>query len=193
MPVLPSMLSEQAQQQLLDAAEQVLRQRLQDQTLLPAERSLLPALLQTGCCFVTLHRDNNLRGCIGAVDPYQALVDDVVEHTQAAAFHDPRFSPLQASELQGLELEISVLLPPQRLEVTCEQELLQALVPGEDGLILTDGLRRAVFLPQVWQQLPQAEQFVGYLKRKGGWRDAEWPAAMQASRFAVQAFKRQLD
>lgn len=84
-----------------------------------------------------------------------------------AAFQDPRFAPLREHELTGLEVEHSILSTPQVIEhCQTQQDLLDSLVPFEDGLIISDGLRRATFLPSVWSQLPDESRFVEHLMLK---------------------------
>ena len=130
--------------------------------------SFEPALQCVLASFVTLERDGHLRGCIGALEARQPLVADVAEHAFAAAFRDPRFSPMAAEELAGLDIHISVLSPSERLPIEDEEELLGVLRPGIDGLIISDGVHRATFLPSVWASLPEPRDFVAHLKRKAG-------------------------
>ena len=107
-------------------------------------------LIQPAATFVTLHHNESLRGCIGSLQAYRSLVEDIAGNAYSAAFQDPRFSPLKEAELAGLEVEHSVLSAPQEIEdCQTKQELLESLVPFEDGLIISDGLRRATFLPSV--------------------------------------------
>ncbi len=137
------------------------------------------ALQQQRASFVTLTQQKLLRGCIGHLQAYQPLVIDVVENAFSAAFNDPRFPALGADELEKTQIEISVLSIPQALEVENEQQLIQKLNPGKDGLILEDGLYRATFLPSVWEQLPRAEEFVEALKSKAGMPSGYWSNSMQ--------------
>ncbi len=147
-----------------------------------------PALRKPGAVFVTLHRHGELRGCIGSLEAERPLVDDVARHAWDAAFADPRFPPLTAAELDGLTLSISQLSPPEALTVRDEADLLQRLRPGRDGLILSDGRRRATFLPSVWNQLPRAREFLRQLKRKGGWPADHWSPDMNVWRYTVDEF-----
>ncbi|MDD5368661.1 MAG: AmmeMemoRadiSam system protein A [Anaerolineaceae bacterium] len=122
-----------------------------------------PHLREPGATFVTLTEDGELRGCVGALEAYQSLVEDVVEHAAAAAFHDYRFPPLQECELPLIHIEISVLSPPVLLEYTTPDDLMEKLRPGVDGVLLLDGFRRSTFLPQVWQMLPTPDRFMEHL------------------------------
>lgn len=133
----------------------------------PAEFS--PRLFEPGATFITLYDENgDLRGCIGALEAYQPLVEDVREHAAAAAMLDYRFPPVRPEEVPGLRIEISRLTPPQPLEYQTPAELIERLRPGIDGVILRDGPQRATFLPQVWQKLPDPHEFLSHLCLKMG-------------------------
>jgi hypothetical protein len=132
------------------------------------ETSLTPALRAEGASFVTLTVRGNLRGCIGALEPYQPLAEDVREHAVAAALEDYRFPRVQESELAGIEIEVSRLTVPVLLKYTDADDLLAKLHPGKDGVILRDGFRRATFLPQVWEKIPDPVEFLANLCYKMG-------------------------
>ncbi|MEI6289798.1 MAG: AmmeMemoRadiSam system protein A [Chloroflexota bacterium] len=138
------------------------------------EKMLTPALLQKGASFVTLTISGQLRGCIGSLEPYQALYQDVCEHAIAAALHDYRFSPVRPSELPRILVEVSYLTLPKTLIYQDPQDLLNLLQPGQDGVILRDGSRRATFLPQVWSQIPSKEEFLDHLCAKMGEPSKLW-------------------
>lgn len=127
-----------------------------------------PRLRADGASFVTLMQGNELRGCIGTLEAHQPLVQDVCEHAVAAALEDFRFSPVQEDELAGITIEISVLSEPRVLDYQNPEELIKTLQPGVDGVVIRDGLRRATFLPQVWEKLPQPEEFLDHLCLKMG-------------------------
>jgi AmmeMemoRadiSam system protein A len=129
---------------------------------------LSPILLQPGASFVTLTQNGQLRGCIGALEAYQPLVDDVCEHALAAAVNDYRFAPVHPGEIESLQIEISRLTKPQILEYTQPEDLPNRLTPQVDGVILQDGFRRATFLPQVWEKLPGPAEFLAQLCQKMG-------------------------
>ncbi len=136
--------------------------------------SLPPRLREQGASFVTLTIGGNLRGCIGALEPYQPLAEDVCEHAVAAALQDFRFPPVQSNELPHIEIEISRLTLPVPLDYTTPEDLLAKLRPGIDGVILRDGFRRATFLPQVWQKLPDPADFLDNLCYKMGASPRLW-------------------
>lgn len=138
--------------------------------------------------FVTLERHGNLRGCIGTLEAVRPLVEDVAHNAFAAAFSDPRFPPLVAAELEGLELHISILSPAEPLSFTSETDLLRQLRPGEDGLILSDRGRRGTFLPSVWESLPTPAQFLHHLKAKAGLPPAYWSDTLQVQRYTTESF-----
>jgi AmmeMemoRadiSam system protein A len=127
-----------------------------------------------GASFVTLTRRGNLRGCIGALEPYQSLAEDVREHAVAAAMDDYRFPPVQPEELSEISIEISRLTIPTPVEYNSPEELIQRLRPGKDGVILHDGIRRATFLPQVWEKIPDTGLFLSQLCMKMGSPPDAW-------------------
>lgn len=131
-------------------------------------------LREPGASFVTLTKHGDLRGCVGALEAYQPLVEDVREHAVAAALQDYRFSPVSPEEIPELIIEISRLTSPELLEYDESEELLARLRPNIDGVILREGMRRATFLPQVWQKLPEPAQFLGHLCLKMGVNENYW-------------------
>ncbi|MGR8920914.1 MAG: AmmeMemoRadiSam system protein A [Gammaproteobacteria bacterium] len=123
---------------------------------------------RAGASFVTLRRHERLRGCIGTLEAWRPLGEDVCHNARAAALEDPRFAPLTPAELAGTMVEVSVLAAPQPLTVASRAELLNRLRVGVDGLTIAHGARRATFLPAVWAQLPEPASFVEHLLRKAG-------------------------
>ncbi len=143
-------------------------------------------LQQPRACFVTLHLNGQLRGCIGSLQASRSLVDDVNHNAFAAAFRDPRFRPLQHAELDDLAISISVLTPPEAMSFTSEQDLIRQLQPGIDGLILREGHHRGTFLPAVWEQLATPQQFLQHLKQKAGLPADYWSDTLQMSRYRTE-------
>jgi AmmeMemoRadiSam system protein A len=127
-----------------------------------------PDLQEEGAAFVTLTRSGRLRGCIGAIEAYQPLVQDVCEHAAAAATEDFRFDPVQPAELADLKIEISRLTRPIPLRYSSPEDLLEQLHPGVDGMVVKEGFRRATFLPQVWEKIPDKREFLSNLCMKMG-------------------------
>jgi len=154
---------------LLRLARQALEAGVRGETLPPLDWDSLSSRLRAdGASFVTLTERGNLRGCIGALEAYQPLAEDVREHAVAAALNDYRFPPVQVSELEGIHIEVSRLTAPLRLAYADAADLLSKLRPGVDGVILRDGPRRATFLPQVWEKIPDAAEFLDNLCYKMG-------------------------
>ncbi len=138
--------------------------------------------------FVTLNRRGELRGCIGSLEAYRPLVEDVAHNAYAAAFSDPRFPPLQKEELADLELHISVLSPTAPMHFSSEEDLLRQIRPGVDGLILEDGYHRGTFLPSVWESLPAPQDFLQHLKLKAGLPANYWSDSMRVLRYTTEVF-----
>jgi len=148
-----------------------------------------PALDQPGATFVTLMQDGELRGCVGSLEARRALSDDVRANALAAAFRDPRFPPLVAHEFALTTVEVSLLSSPQPLAVADEADLVRQLRPGVDGIVLQYEHRRATFLPQVWETLPEPREFVAALKRKAGLQENFWAPGMNVARYTVIKWK----
>ncbi len=155
---------------LLKIARHALEEKIRGEKHLPlsAASQATPLLQSDGATFVTLTINGQLRGCIGALEPYQPLIDDVREHAIAAALNDYRFSQVTADELDQIAIEISRLTAPTQLVYTDADDLIAKLRPNIDGVVLIDGHRRATFLPQVWEQLPKTEDFLSHLCQKMG-------------------------
>jgi len=152
----------------------------------PDARRLLQPLAEHRASFVTLTLDHALRGCCGTLEPARPLLLDVWHNAQASAFHDPRFPPLTLAEWRGVELEVSVLTPCERVAVASEQELLLLLVPGRDGLVLAWRGMRATFLPKVWEQVAGPQDFLQRLKHKAGWAADFWAADLEVWRYETE-------
>jgi len=135
---------------------------------------LSTSLKQRGAAFVTLTQRGMLRGCIGAIEPYQGLAEDVREHAVAAALEDYRFPPVQPEELSDICIEISRLTIPRPLEYENAEDLMNKLRPGVDGVVMRDGFRRATFLPQVWEKIPRSTDFMAQLCQKMGAASDLW-------------------
>ena len=150
-----------------------------------------PVFHEQRATFVTLQKQDNLRGCIGSLQVSRPLIEDIIHNAFAAAFRDPRFQPVSAAELTEIDVEISILSPLSEMSVSSEDDLLQQLIPGQDGLVIESGTYRATFLPQVWEQLSTAKQFLQHLKQKAGMPLDIWPDDMKCSRYSCFKFKEQ--
>ena len=146
----------------------------------------LPWLHTNGCSFVTLRRYGDLRGCIGSLEPFRPLGEDIAENAVAAALHDRRFSPVEAYELKTIEVEVSLLTPSEPLACEDEYDAMRKLRPGIDGVVIEYGQRRATFLPQVWENLPDVPIFLRELKRKAGLPADFWHPDLRLRRYGVE-------
>jgi len=144
------------------------------------------ALREPAAVFVTLRRRGQLRGCIGTLEPMGPLVVTAADRARAAAFDDPRFDPVQPHEIGELRLSVSVLSPLEPMVVDSYDELLRALRPGVDGIVIEAGRHRATFLPAVWDDLPTATQFLEALWRKASLPGRAWPPSMRVSRYTAR-------
>jgi AmmeMemoRadiSam system protein A len=146
-------------------------------------------LRQMGASFITLTRDGALRGCIGSLQAARPLGGDVAENAIAAAFRDPRFPPVTAAEWPGLRVEVSLLSAPKPLRFADEADLFSQLRVGEDGVILEADGRRATFLPQVWESIPDKRLFMRELARKAGLTDDVRLGRSRVWRYRVTKWK----
>ena len=142
-------------------------------------------LAEPGASFVTLKHKGQLRGCIGSLQAHRRLLDDVRHNAEAAAFRDPRFSPLRADEYNQIQIEVSVLSPLTPLSAQDETTAIDQMRPGVDGIVLQCGNHRGTFLPQVWDSLPEPKRFLVELKRKAGLAPEFWSDDVRLYRYHV--------
>ena len=147
---------------------------------------LSPSLASQRATFVTLTQGGRLRGCVGSAAPRSSLIADAMANAVRAGFADPRFPHLSEAELDGLEIGLSILSHPRPVPATREAELIGALEPDRDGLILGVARRRALFLPSVWRHVADPHEFVRHLMLKAGLEG--WPHGLAAARFRVELF-----
>lgn len=159
---------------LLNLARKTLETHFQNKKFYLTE--IPPEFQQKGGVFVTLHKERELRGCIGYIFPVKSIYEGVKENVLNAAFQDPRFYPLKKEELPELKIEISILTPPQKLAFLFPEELLKKLTKKE-GVILEKNSRQSTFLPQVWEQLPEKVGFLEHLSLKAGLSKDAWKTA----------------
>lgn len=187
-------LSQEEKQILLGLAREAIQHAVNRRSLPPLNLDNLPPRLQgLGAAFVTLTKEGELRGCIGTLEAYQPLAEDVREHAAAAALEDFRFPPVRPAEVEQLEIEISRLTEPQPLEYDSPLDLVHKLRPGIDGVVLKDGFRRATFLPQVWEKLPDPVLFLDQLCLKMGSQKSAWRTRkLEVLTYQVEEFHEEL-
>lgn len=171
---------------LLELAREALACAVRGESFPPLDyEALSPALREKGASFVTLTKHSSLRGCIGTLEARQPLAEDVREHAAEAGLDDYRFPPVTKDELPDIHIEISRLTQPQPLDYANSNDLLRKLRPGIDGVVLRDKFRRATFLPQVWEHLPEPEDFLDQLCLKMGAERHYW----RSSRLLVETYQ----
>ena len=149
---------------------------------------LSPALSAQRATFVTLTQEGQLRGCIGSPEPRLPLIEDAMTNAALAGCADPRFPHLSEAELDGIEIDVSILSHPRSIPAASEAEIVAGLEPDRDGLILEAGRRRALFLPSVWRQLADPREFIRHLMIKAGLDSMIFPLGLRAQRFRVESF-----
>ena len=169
-------LTLEEQKILLRLAREAMERGVCGEALASLDLSSMPlSLREEGSSFITITSQGQLRGCIGVLEAYQPLAEDVRQHAVAAALRDPRFPAVQQGELRGIQIEISRLTRPVPLEYRDANDLLSRLRPHMDGVILRDGLyRRATFLPQVWVKISNPADFLDNLCYKLGLEPDTW-------------------
>lgn len=168
-------LSETEGQLLLQIARRSLEETLLRGGVYEPDLEALPESLRApGASFVTLTQSGQLRGCIGSVVAHQPLALDVRDNAVKAALADPRFPPMRPEELPYTDIEVSVLTPLRPLEYKEPEELLEKIVPRKHGLLLVNGSRRGLLLPQVWEKIPDKVTFLEQLSLKAGLPTDAW-------------------
>ena len=184
-------LSEDEGKYLLGVARKTIKNRLDKIEEPQIDWKEIPQKFQEKLgTFVTVTIEDNLRGCIGHIIPRERLIEGIKENAINAAFKDPRFHPLTKEEFDRIEIEISILTPPQDLSYTDADDLLKKLRPGIDGVIIKKGFYEATFLPQVWDQLSEKEEFLSHLCLKAGLSPDSWKKEkLHVSTYQVQGFE----
>lgn len=165
---------------ILDICRKVIQSRFSDNLQIPEHTQIFN---EYGACFVTLKKENRLRGCIGSIIAHQPLIRDLIHNAQNAAFHDPRFNPVKENEVDELEIDVSILTSPKPIHFKNETDLLNQIVPFKDGIIIKDGMHQAVYLPSVWEELSDKELFLKSLKVKAGMSPNHFSPNFEAFRF----------
>lgn len=182
-------LNQHQQAELLSLARQSIEYGVSQGVPLSIPDSDDSLLKENGACFVTLTIGGELRGCIGSLEARRPLIADVCENAFAAALRDPRFVPVSQQELAQLHIEISVLGPLQEMQFRDEEDLLEQIVPFEDGLVLQEGGRSGTFLPLVWDKLPDKQSFFSQLKLKAGLPPHYWSDTLRCFRYKTFVFE----
>lgn len=191
---LPPELTQGQRKKLLNVAREAILSGLDVGHRNTPDPSEDEALRRPGATFVTLRRNGQLAGCIGTMEPVHSLIDDVSHNAWSAAFADPRLPSVTRADLDILEVSISVLGPLTDLDVDSREELLAAIEPGTDGLLINAPGRfgasahRATFLPSVWDQLPNPDDFLDHLWRKAGLKPGTWPKGMSIQLYRTIEF-----
>ena len=141
--------------------------------------------------FVTLNKNQNLRGCIGYPEPIMPLINAVIDSAISAAVRDPRFPQVSENELNDLDYEITVLTKPQLIEVNTNEEYPIKVNIGEDGLIVEKGFFKGLLLPQVATEYNMdSEEFLSHTCMKAGISPNAWlNENVEIYKFQGQIFK----
>lgn len=140
--------------------------------------------------FVTLEKLGNLRGCIGHIKPYHSLYFEVIENAVNSAFFDPRFRPIEKSELNQISIEISVLTPLKKINFNSHFELLNQIVYKKHGILIRKADKSATYLPQVWEKVKDKKEFLSSLCLKGGFSAFCWQEKdIEVYIYEVEIFK----
>ncbi len=176
---------------LLDLADASISSGLAGRPVPPLEiRSLSESLREPGGAFVSIHVDGRLNGCIGSLGSSGPLAREVQWLARSAAFSDPRLPALRPGEFDRATIEVSVLSPLEPVSAGSRSELFDRIRPGVDGLVLNTRGRHSLFLPAVWDQLPDPDDFLDHLQRKAGLVPKPWRPDMSFERFAARVFTR---
>jgi len=174
---------------LLEIARASIRHGFAHARPLPVDPGgLSPELAAERASFVTLHSQGRLRGCIGSARAFRPLAEDIAANAFSSAFEDWRFPPVTSQELRFLSIDLSILTPPEPIAFTSEEDLAAQLEPGVDGLLIQTQWHRGLFLPSVWDSLPDPAEFLGQLKLKAGLRLRRPAIGLCAFRFRTECF-----
>ena len=166
---------------IMDIVRRTLMLAFNNEKFIP--NSIPSVLTQHGASFVTIKKNGELRGCIGSIYPTKPLILDIIDNTLNAGFYDQRFGPLKEDELQNLDITVSILSSLERVTYKDEKDLLSKINPY--GIIISEGERRAVYLPEVWEQLPEKEVFFNSLKEKAGLLPNYFSKRMEVYKFTT--------
>jgi len=188
-------MTKEQQKYLLQLSRRAIEKYLTENAILFIdEDDLDKELLKKRATFVTLTINNELRGCMGEMEATKPLYRSVIDNSLASAFLDPRFEPLSPNELEKVKIEISILSPLKNIDLNKFKdltELLDYLKQKKHGIFLKKGNYQATFLPQVWEELPEPQEFLTHLSYKAGLNPNEWQdfKKLELSEYEVEKFK----
>ncbi|NYB52221.1 MAG: TIGR00296 family protein [Methanobacteriaceae archaeon] len=185
------MISDEEGEFLVKLARKAIESYLKDGKIIPLPDDLPPIMKEERGAFVTLHLNGNLRGCIGYPEPVKPLAQAVIEVAISAATGDPRFPRVTPSEMEKIQVEVSVLTKPELILVKSPTEYLEKVEVGRDGLIVERGIYRGLLLPQVpmeWNW--DVEEFLANTCMKAGMSPDCWlQEGVKLYRFQAQIFE----
>lgn len=165
------------------------RDAIKNRNLDPSTIEYPQVFAENGAAFVTLEKNDNLRGCIGSIIAHRPLIQDLVTNAKNSAYADPRFNPVEKNEIKDLKIAVSLLSTPKPMKFKDEQDLLNQIRQNVDGIIIKDGRYQAVYLPSVWEQIPDKRQFLNTLKMKAGMSPDHFSKTFEAYRFETSYIK----
>ena len=182
--------SKTEEQELLNIAHQSIEHGLKNGECLKVNEAKYPAALQEPHgAFTTLKYNGALRGCKGSLEGALPLVNTVAYSAFSSAFNDLRFPPLQPGEFARLNISLSILSAKEKLTFTCEEELVEQIQPGIDGLILEYNGQKGTLLPSVWKTIPDVREFLSIVKQKAGFDRDFWAEGLQAYRYTTHTIQ----
>ena len=178
------------EQDLLNIAHQSIEHGLKNGECLKVNEVEYPAALQQPHgAFTTLKFNGALRGCKGSIEVRLPLVSAVASSAYLSAFNDIRFPPLQPYEFTQLKISLSVLSPKEKLSFISEEELIEQIQPGIDGLVLEYNGQKGTLLPSVWKTIPDTREFLFIVKQKAGFDRDFWAESIQAYRYTTHTIQ----
>ncbi len=170
-----SNLSDSDGEMLVKTARAVVTEFLKTKNKMKLDKDFEEAYSSNAGVFVTINHQSNLRGCIGYPLPDKKLYNALEEAAISAATEDPRFPPVTFEELDQITFEVTVLTPPQEIEVLDPQEYPSKIKVGRDGLIVKSGFNSGLLLPQVPKEYGwNEEEFLGHTCEKAGLPKDKW-------------------
>jgi len=170
-----SNLSDSDGEMLVKTARAVVTEFLKTKNKMKLDKDFEESFSSNAGVFVTINHQSNLRGCIGYALPDKKLYNALLEAAISAATEDPRFPSVAFEELDQITFEVTVLTPPQEIEVLDPQEYPSKIKVGRDGLIVKSGFNSGLLLPQVPKEYGwNEEEFLGHTCEKAGLPKEQW-------------------